>query len=133
MFEQYFERFTKRVKTVLELARQNAIRYGHSQIETEDILIGLLDEGQGMGIAVLHFLKVDPEHVRFELEKSMRVGIPLLTSSEIPLSPGSKRVLALSYRQTQYFGHTYVGTEHVLIGLVAEEEGLASKYWYVLD
>ncbi|MCM8758158.1 MAG: ATP-dependent Clp protease ATP-binding subunit [Candidatus Omnitrophica bacterium] len=127
MFEQYFERFTKRVKTVLELARQNAIRYGHSQIETEDILIGLLDEGQGMGVAVLHFLKVDPEHVRFELEKSMRVGIPLLTSSEIPLSPGSKRVLALSYRQAQYFGHTYVGTEHLLIGLIAEEEGLASK------
>lgn len=127
MFEQYFERFTKRVKTVIELARQNAIRYGHSQIETEDILIGLLDEGQGMGVAVLHFLKVDPEHVRFELEKSMRIGIPLLTSSEIPLSPGAKRVLALSYRQAQYFGHTYVGTEHLLIGLVAEEEGLASK------
>ncbi|MCX7706021.1 MAG: ATP-dependent Clp protease ATP-binding subunit [bacterium] len=127
MFEQYFERFTKRVKTVLELARQNAIRYGHSQIETEDILIGLLDEGQGMGVAVLHFLKVDPEHIRFELEKNMRVGIPLLTSSEIPLSPGAKRVLALSYRQAQYFGHTYVGTEHLLIGLIAEEEGLASR------
>ncbi len=127
MFEQYFERFTKRVKTVLELARQNAMRYGHSQIETEDILIGLLDEGQGMGIAVLHFLKVDPEHVRFELEKTIRVGIPILTSGEIPLSPGTKRVLALSYRQAQYFGHTYVGTEHLLIGLIAEEEGLAAK------
>lgn len=127
MYEQYFERFTKRVKTVLELARQNAMRYGHTQIETEDILIGLLDEGQGMGIAVLHFLKVDPEHIRFELEKSMRIGIPLLTPGEIPLSPGAKRVLALSYRQAQYFGHTYVGTEHLLIGLLAEEEGLASK------
>ncbi|MCM8764466.1 MAG: ATP-dependent Clp protease ATP-binding subunit [Candidatus Omnitrophica bacterium] len=127
MFEQYFERFTKRVKTVLELARQNAMRYGHSQIETEDILIGLIDEGQGMGVAVLHFLNVDPERVRFELEKSIRVGIPLLTSGEIALSPGAKRVLALSYRQAQYFGHTYVGTEHLLLGLVAEEEGLAAK------
>ncbi|MCM8789267.1 MAG: NDP-hexose 4-ketoreductase, partial [Candidatus Omnitrophica bacterium] len=127
MFEQYFERFTKRVKTVLELARQNAMRYGHSQIETEDILIGLIDEGQGMGVAVLHFLNVDPEHVRFELEKNIRVGIPLLTSGEIGLSPGAKRVLALSYRQAQYFGHTYVGTEHLLLGLVAEEEGLAAK------
>ncbi|HOK79420.1 MAG TPA: ATP-dependent Clp protease ATP-binding subunit [bacterium] len=127
MFEQYFERFTKRVKTVLELARQNAIRYGHAQIETEDVLLGLLDEGQGMGVAVLHFLKVDPEHIRFELEKSIRVGIPLLSAGEIPLSPGVKRVLALSYRQAQYFGHSYVGTEHLLIGLVAEEEGYASK------
>ncbi|MGC9065772.1 MAG: ATP-dependent Clp protease ATP-binding subunit [Candidatus Ratteibacteria bacterium] len=127
MFEQYFERFTKRVKTVLELARQNAIRYGHAQIETEDVLLGLIEEGQGMGVAVLHFLKVDPEHIRFELEKTIRVGIPLLSSGEIPLSPGVKRVLALSYRQAQYFGHSYVGTEHLLIGLVAEEEGYASK------
>ncbi len=127
MFEQYFERFTKRVKTVLEIARQHAIRYGHSQIETEDILLGLLEEGQGMGIAVLHFLKVDPEHLKFELEKNIRIGIPLLTAGEIPLSPEVKRVLALSYRQAQYFGHNYVGTEHLLIGLVAEEEGLAAK------
>ncbi|HOL49150.1 MAG TPA: ATP-dependent Clp protease ATP-binding subunit, partial [bacterium] len=127
MFEQYFERFTKRVKTVLELARQHAIRYGHAQIETEDVLLGLIDEGQGMGVAVLHFLKIDPEHIRFELEKSIRVGIPLLSSAEIPLSPGVKRVLALSYRQAQYFGHSYVGTEHLLIGLVAEEEGHAAR------
>lgn len=127
MFEQYFERFTKRVKTVLELARQRAMRYGHSQIETEDILLGMLEEGQGMGISVLHFLKIDPEHLKFELEKNIRIGIPLLTTGEIPLSPGSKRVLALSYRQAQYFGHSYVGTEHLLIGLVAEEEGLAAK------
>jgi len=127
MFEQYFERFTKRVKTVLELARQNAIRYGHSQIETEDVLLALIDEGQGMGVAVLQFLKIDPEHIKFEIEKSIRIGIPLLSSGEIPLSPGVKRVLALSYRQAQYFGHNYVGTEHLLIGLVAEEDGLASK------
>lgn len=127
MFEQYFERFTKRVKTVLELARQNALRYGHNQIETEDILMGILDEGQGMAIAVLHFLKVDPENVRYELEKNIRIGIPILASGEMPLSPATKRVLALSFRQAQYFGHTYVGTEHLLIGLVAEEEGLAAK------
>ncbi|MCM8825138.1 MAG: ATP-dependent Clp protease ATP-binding subunit, partial [Candidatus Omnitrophica bacterium] len=127
MYEQYFDRFTKRVKTVFELARQNALRYGHSQIETEDILIGLIEEGQGMGVAVLHFLNVDPEHVRFELEKNIRVGIPLITSGEIALSPAAKRVLALAYRQAQYFGHTYVGTEHLLLGLIAEEEGLAAK------
>jgi len=127
MFEQYFERFTKRVKTVLELARQHAMRYGHSQIETEDVLLGLLEEGQGMGIAILHFLKIDPEHLKFELEKTIRIGIPLLTTGEIPLSPGVKKVLALSYRQAQYFGHNYVGTEHLLMGLVSEEEGLAAK------
>ncbi|HPP67057.1 MAG TPA: ATP-dependent Clp protease ATP-binding subunit, partial [bacterium] len=128
MFEQYFERFTKRVKTVFELARGFAIRYGHSQIETEDILLGLLEEGEGMAIAVLHFLKIDPEQVKCELERNIRIGIPILALGEIPsLSPSVKKILAFSYSQAQYFKHSYVGTEHLLIGLVAEEEGLAAK------
>ncbi|MFA5645879.1 MAG: ATP-dependent Clp protease ATP-binding subunit [Candidatus Ratteibacteria bacterium] len=122
-----FERFTKRVRTVLEYARKHAIQYGHQRIETEDLLIGLLEEGQGMAVAILHYLKIDPEVLKADVEKHIKIGIPLLISGEISLSEGSKKALELSYQQAQYFGHNYVGTEHLIIGLIAEKNGLAGK------
>ena len=127
MLEKPFERFTPRVKTVLELARQQAVRYGHHQIEAEHLLLGLLEEGQGVAVAVLQYLRVDPARLKLELEKNVKIGIPLLTQGVVPLSETVKRVLAFAYRQAQAFGHMYVGTEHLLIGLVAEEEALAGK------
>ncbi|HOJ40598.1 MAG TPA: Clp protease N-terminal domain-containing protein, partial [bacterium] len=79
-----FERFTKRVKTVLDLARKEAIKAGNNKIETEHLLLGLIDEGEGMGMAILKHLGIDPESLRLEIEKSMRVGIPLMMIGEIP-------------------------------------------------
>ncbi|MCM8768221.1 MAG: ATP-dependent Clp protease ATP-binding subunit [Candidatus Omnitrophica bacterium] len=122
-----FERFTKRVKTVLDLARKEAIKSGHNRIETEHLLLGLIDEGEGMGVAILRHLGMDPESLRLEIEKSMRVGVPLMMMGEIPLSSDTKKVLELAVKEAQYLGHTYVGTEHLLIGLAAQEEGLAAR------
>ncbi|HOL67844.1 MAG TPA: ATP-dependent Clp protease ATP-binding subunit, partial [bacterium] len=122
-----FERFTKRVKTVLDLARKEAIKAGNNKIETEHLLLGLIDEGEGMGMAILKHLGIDPESLRLEIEKSMRVGIPLMMIGEIPLSTETKKVLELAVREAQFLGHNYVGTEHLLLGLIAQEEGLAAR------
>ena len=122
-----FERFTKRVKLILDLARKEAIKYGHNKIGTEHILLGIVEEGQGMGIAVLHYLGVDAGTLKLEIEKSMRIGIPLLTIGEIPLSANAKRSLELSVKEAQYLGHAYIGSEHLLLGLVAEDDSLAAR------
>jgi len=122
-----FERFTKRVKTVLDLARKEAIRSGNNKIETEHLLLGLIDEGEGVGMAILRHLGVDPERLRLEIEKSMRIGIPLMMMGDIPLSSETKKVLELAVGEAQFLGHNYVGTEHLLLGLLAQEEGLAAR------
>ncbi|MCD6408345.1 ATP-dependent Clp protease ATP-binding subunit, partial [bacterium] len=121
-----FERFTKRVKTVLDLARREAVKFGYNKIEPEHLLIAMIEEGQGMGIAMLHYLGIDTHKLKYELEKMMKIGVPLY-SGEIPLSNQTKRILELSVKEAQFMGHNYIGTEHLLLGLIAETETLPSK------
>ncbi|HDN97624.1 MAG TPA: ATP-dependent Clp protease ATP-binding subunit [bacterium] len=122
-----FERFTKRVKLILDIARREAIKFGHNKIETEHLLLAIIEEGQGMAVAMLHYMGVDPEKIKLEIEKSIRMGIPLIMAGDIPLSQSSKRVLEYAVKEAQLFGHNYIGSEHLLLGLILEEEGLASR------
>jgi len=115
MPENLFGRLTPRVKDVLRIARVEADKYGHRQIETEDLLLAILEYGQGVAIDVLHYLKIDPARLRMEMEKNMKIGgIP----GEPSLGDSIKNVLGHAYHQAQEFGHNYVGTEHLLIGLI---------------
>jgi ATP-dependent Clp protease ATP-binding subunit ClpC len=121
-----FERFTKRVKVILDIARKKALKYGHSEVEPEHILLGMVEEGQGVGIAILHSLGVEIERLKYEIEKVMKVNIPLFRG-DIPLSAASKRVLQYSFREAQFFGHTYIGSEHLLIGILLESDSIPSQ------
>jgi len=121
-----FERFTKRVKVILELARKEALKYGHSRVEPEHILLGMLEEGQGVGIAILHSLGVEIERLKYEIEKVMKVSVPLYRG-DIPLSPASKRVLEYSIREAQFLGHSYIGSEHLLIGILLESDSIPAQ------
>lgn len=122
-----FERFTTKAKSVLKLAEMQAIKYGHKQVETEDILLGIIEEGRGIAITILNYLKIDMNRIKIEVEKNTNRDAPLFIHGGIPISFSSKRVLEIAYQNAQYMGHTYVGTEHILLGLIAEEDGLASK------
>ncbi len=119
-----FERFTKRVKVILEIARKEAIRYGHNKVEPEHILLAMVEEGQGVGVAILHYLGIEIERLKYEIEKSMKIGVPLYTRGDMPLSNSSKRVLEYSVREAQYLGHSYVGSEHLLLGMLLESDSI---------
>ena len=128
-----FERFTKRLKTILEFARKEAIKFGHNRIETEHLLLAMIEESQGMGIAILRYMGIDPEKIKFEIEKFMKIGIPLLIMGEIPLSNESKRALQFSVREAEFLGHKYIGSEHLLLGLIEQESGLAANILSRMD
>jgi len=121
-----FERFTKRVRIIIDLARKKALHYGNNEIEPEHILLAMIEEGQGVGISILQHLGGDINKIKNELERYMKIGIISYTR-EIPLSHHSKKVLELSFREAQFLGHNYIGTEHLLLGLIAETETLPSK------
>jgi len=121
-----FERFTKRVRVIIDLARKKALHYGNNEIEPEHILLAMIEEGQGVGISILQHLGGDINKIKNEIERYMKIGIISYTR-EIPLSHHSKKVLELSFREAQFLGHNYIGTEHLLLGLIAETETLPSK------
>ena len=121
-----FERFTKRVRIIIDMARKKALHYGNNEIEPEHILLAMIEEGQGVGISILQHLGGDINKIKNELERYMKIGIISYTR-EIPLSHHSKKVLELSFREAQFLGHNYIGTEHLLLGLIAETETLPSK------
>ena len=120
-----FERFTKRVKAILDYARRQAIKFGHNKIETEHLLLAMIEEGRGLGIAILHAMDISPEKVKMEIEKGMRISVPFPLIADIPLSSGTKRVLEAAVKHAQELGHHHIGTEHLLLG-IATEEGPAS-------
>jgi len=121
-----FERFTKRVKIILDIARKEALKFGHNKVEPEHILLAMLQEGEGVGIAILNYLGVETERLKYELEKTIKRGVPFY-SGELPLSASSKRVLEYSVREAQYFGHSYIGSEHLLIGIILEADSLPAQ------
>jgi ATP-dependent Clp protease ATP-binding subunit ClpA len=114
----------------MQLANQEAQRFNHEYIGTEHILLGLIKEGSGVAATVLQNLGVDLRKIRLEVEKLIQSGPDMITMGKLPQTPKSKRVIELSIEASRERNHNYVGTEHILIGLLREEEGVAFQ---VLD
>ncbi|MDD3726272.1 MAG: Clp protease N-terminal domain-containing protein, partial [Candidatus Ratteibacteria bacterium] len=121
-----FERFTERVKALLDSARKEALKYGHNRIEPEHIFLAMLEDNQGVGVSILHHIGIDFQKLKQEIERNMKIGIPVYVG-EIPLSAQSKKVLELAVKEAQFYMHSYIGTEHILLGIIGMEETLPSR------
>ena len=119
--------FTNRVRKVMDLAKEEAIRLRHDYVGTEHILLGLVQEGEGVAAAVLNRLNVDLEQVHTRVEESVRKGKASLPSGELLHTSRAKKVLEYSMTEARALSHTYVGTEHILLGLLREEKGMAAQ------
>ena len=127
-----FNRFTERARKVLVLAKEEARRFNHDYIGTEHILLGLVREGEGVACAVLQNLGIDLERLRIELEKLVSAGSVASVLGDIPFTPRAKKALELAAEEARGLGHNYIGTEHILLGLLREEEGIASQVLFSL-
>ncbi len=121
------DRFTERVRKVMYLAREEAGRLHHDYIGTEHLLLGIIREGEGIAATVLNNLGLDLDTIRQSIENMVPTSGGTLTIGEIPFTPRAKRVLELSVEEARLFGHNYVGTEHLLLGLIREGEGVAAR------
>src|SRR3989338_7950703 len=128
-----FNRFTERARKVLVLAKEEARRFNHDYIGTEHILLGLIREGEGVACAVLQNLGVDLERLRIEIEKLVSAGSTAQVLGDIPFTPRAKKALELAADEARALGHNYIGTEHILLGLLREEEGIASQVLFSLE
>jgi ATP-dependent Clp protease ATP-binding subunit ClpC len=122
-----FERFTDRARKVMALANQEAQRFNHDYIGTEHILLGLVKEGSGVGANVLKNLNVDLRKVRLEVEKLVKSGPEMVTMGKLPQTPRAKRVIEYAIEEARNLNHNYVGTEHLLLGLLREQDGVAAQ------
>ncbi len=122
-----FERFTDRARKVMALANQEAQRFNHEYIGTEHILLGLLKEGSGVGATVLKNLDIDIKKVRLEVEKLVKSGPDMVTMGKLPQTPRAKKVIEYAIEEARSLNHNYVGTEHILLGLLRESEGIAAQ------
>jgi len=121
-----FERFTDRARRVVVLAQEEAVFLGHDWIGTEHILLGLLSEQEGVGAKALERLGISLATVRAKVEAIIGERASELPSGHIPFTPRAKKVLELSLREALQLGHNYIGTEHILLGLVREGKGVAA-------
>jgi ATP-dependent Clp protease ATP-binding subunit ClpA len=119
--------FTPRAQQVLALARKEADRFNHNFVGTEHLLLGLIRLGQGTGFIVLQKMGLDLENVRLEVEKQVGTGPDQKLIGNIPYTPRVKKVLALAAKEARALNHTYVGTEHILLGLLREGDGVAPR------
>ncbi len=119
--------FTPRAQQVLQLARKEADRFNHSYVGTEHLLLGLIALGQGVAVNVLQKMGINLETVRLEVEKAVGVGPETKTVGNVPFTPRVKKVLALAGSEARALNHSYVGTEHILLGLLREGEGVAAR------
>ena len=122
-----FSRFTERAKRAVIMAKEEAVRMNHPQVGTEHILLGLIGVGSGVALAIIEKMGIDSGEIRREIEKKAQTGSPTLILGEMPLSPQAKRVLELALEEAVAFGHNYVGTEHIFLGLIREKEGIAAQ------
>ena len=122
-----FERFTDRARKVMALANQEAQRFNHEYIGTEHILLGLVKEGSGVGANVLKNLDVDLRKVRLEVEKLVKSGPEMVTMGKLPQTPRAKKVIEYAIEEARNLNHNYVGTEHLLLGLLREHDGVAAQ------
>ncbi len=125
--------FTPRAQQVLQLAKKEADRFNHGYVGTEHILLGLISLGQGVAVNVLQKMGIDLDTVRIEVEKAVGVGPETKTAGNLPFTPRVKKVLALAGSEARALNHSYVGTEHILLGLLREGEGVASRVLRNLD
>src|SRR5436189_1014756 len=121
-----FERFTDRARRVVVLAQEEARMLSHNYIGTEHILLGLIHEGEGVAAKALESLNISLEAVRSQVEEIIGQG-GSSPSGHIPFTPRAKKVLELSLREALQLGHNYIGTEHILLGLIREGEGVAAQ------
>jgi len=122
-----FNRFTERARKVIILAKEEARRFNHDYIGTEHILLGLIREGEGVAAAVLQKMGVSLENIRLEIEKLVQPGPTTQIIGDIPFTPRAKKALELAAEEARSLGHNYIGTEHLLLGLIREGEGIASQ------
>ena len=125
--------FTPRAQQVLALARKEADRFNHNYVGTEHLLLGLIKLGQGVAVNVLQKMGLDLETVRMEVEKQVGSGPDTKISGNIPYTPRVKKVLALAGKEAKALHHSYVGTEHILLGLLREGDGVAARVLKTLD
>ncbi len=125
--------FTPRAQQVLALARKEADRFNHNYVGTEHLLLGLIKLGQGVAVSVLERMGLDLESVRMEVEKQVGTGPDQKVTGNIPYTPRVKKVLALANKEAKALNHSYVGTEHILLGLLREGEGVAARVLQTLD
>ncbi|HZV36835.1 MAG TPA: ATP-dependent Clp protease ATP-binding subunit [Verrucomicrobiae bacterium] len=133
MSEESMNNFTPRAQQVLALARKEADRFNHNFVGTEHLLLGLIKLGQGVAVNVLQKLGLDLETVRMEVEKQVGTGPDQKMIGNIPYTPRVKKVLALANKEAKNLNHTYVGTEHILLGLLREGDGVAARVLKNLD
>jgi ATP-dependent Clp protease ATP-binding subunit ClpC len=121
-----FERFTDRARRVVVLAQEEARLLNHNYIGTEHILLGLVHEGEGVAAKAMEAMEISLEAVRQQVEEIIGRG-ETAPSGHIPFTPRAKKVLELSLRESLQLGHDYIGTEHILLGLLREGEGVAAQ------
>src|SRR5919199_702220 len=122
-----FERFTDRARKVMALANQEAQRFNHEYIGTEHILLGLVKEGSDVGANVLKNQDVDLRKVRLEVDKLVKSGPDMVTMGKLPQTPRAKKVIEYAIEEARNLNHNYVGTEHLLLGLLREHDGVAAQ------
>ena len=122
-----YERFTDRARKVMQLANQEAQRFNHEYIGTEHMLLGLVKEGTGVAANVLKNLDVDLRKIRLEVEKLVQSGPEMITMGKLPQTPRAKKVIEYSMEEARNLNHNFVGTEHLLLGLLREHEGVAAQ------
>src|SRR5438094_1761239 len=127
MSDEAMNNFTPRAQQVLALARKEADRFNHNFVGTEHLLLGLIKLGQGVAVNVLQKLGLDLETVRMEVEKQVGSGPETKMVGNVPYTPRVKKVLALAGKEAKALNHSYVGTEHILLGLLREGEGVAAR------
>ena len=133
MSDESMNNFTPRAQQVLALARKEADRFNHTFVGTEHLLLGLINLGQGVAVNVQQKMGLDLETVRLEVEKQVGTGPDQKLAGNIPYTPRVKKVLELSKKEAKVLHHTYVGTEHILLGLLREGEGVAARVLRNLD
>src|SRR5213075_1772393 len=133
MSDEAMNNFTPRAQQVLALARKEADRFNHNFVGTEHLLLGLIKLGQGVAVNVLQKMGLDLETVRMEVEKQVGTGPDQKVIGNIPYTPRVKKVLALASKEAKALNHTYVGTEHILLGLLREGDGVAARVLKNLD
>ena len=127
-----FERFTERARQAVVLAQDEARAFRHNYIGTEHLLLGLLREEEGLAARVLESLDITVDEVRAQIARIVGEGDEV-TSGQIPFTPRSKKVLELALREALSLGHNYIGTEHILLGLVRENDGVAARMLLEFD
>src|SRR5712691_5869014 len=120
-------KFTDRARKVMQLANQEAQRFNHEYIGTEHILLGLLKEGSGVAANVLKNLDIDLRKLRMEIEKIQQPGPDSVATGKLPQTPRAKKVIEFSIEEARNLNQNYVGTEHLLLGVIREKEGVAAQ------